>query len=152
LRPAQPGDLVHLDDRKEAVMSATVPMSATRAVSAAAAPPRVSALRVFLALLERDFVVARRDVVGLLIRTALQPLLGVAVFGYILPHMGFMNRGYPSALLPGIIAICLSLASLQSVALPMITDFGFTKEIEDRLLAPAANQLVAIEKVVSGML
>jgi ABC-2 type transport system permease protein len=33
----------------------------------------------------------------------------------------------------------------------MVADFGFTKEIEDRLLAPIDNRLVALEKVVSGV-
>ena len=32
----------------------------------------------------------------------------------------------------------------------MVADFGFTKEIEDRLLAPVATWLIALEKVVSG--
>jgi ABC-2 type transport system permease protein len=45
----------------------------------------------------------------------------------------------------------LTLCSLQSVALPMVTDFGFTKEIEDRLLAPIPIALVAAEKVVTGV-
>ena len=46
----------------------------------------------------------------------------------------------------------LTLSSVQSVALPMVQDFGFTREIEDRLLAPVPMQLIAIEKVVSGAL
>ena len=38
------------------------------------------------------------------------------------------------------------------VALPMVADFGWTKEIEDRLMAPISIRLVAVEKVVSGSL
>ncbi len=34
----------------------------------------------------------------------------------------------------------------------MMADFGFTKEIEDRLLAPIPTELVAIEKIVAGVL
>jgi ABC-2 type transport system permease protein len=34
----------------------------------------------------------------------------------------------------------------------MITDFGHTKEIEDRLLAPIPIRLVAVEKIVNGMI
>jgi ABC-2 type transport system permease protein len=113
---------------------------------------RVSTPRVFLALLERDMVVARREMVSFLVRTALQPLLTVLVFGYLLPKMGFTARGYVGVLLPGILAISLAFASLQSVALPMMADFGFTREIEDRLLAPVPMWLVAFEKVVSGMI
>ena len=55
-------------------------------------------------------------------------------------------------ILPGVIALCLAMASIWSVAMPLVSDFGFTKEIEDRLLAPVAIELVAIEKIVSGAL
>ena len=39
---------------------------------------------------------------------------------------------------------------IQSVALPMVQEFGYTREIEDRVLAPMPVSLVAIEKVISG--
>lgn len=114
--------------------------------------PPVPASRVFLALLARDLRVARREIASFLVRTTLQPLLFVVVFGYLLPKMGFVQRGYGAALLPGILGISLALSSLQSVALPMMADFGWTKEIEDRLLAPAPIRLVAAEKVVAGVI
>jgi ABC-2 type transport system permease protein len=103
-------------------------------------------------LLARDLRVARREIVSFLVRTTLQPLLFVVVFGYLLPRMGFVQRGYGAALLPGILAISLALSSLQAVALPMMADFGWTKEIEDRLLAPVPIRLVAIEKVLAGVI
>jgi ABC-2 type transport system permease protein len=114
------------------------------------APRHVPALQVFGALLRRDLTVARRDVVALLVRTTMQPLLFVVVFGFMLPRMGFMQRGYTAALLPGILAISLAFSSLQSVTLPMLVDFGGTREIEDRLLAPAPTWLIAFEKVTAG--
>ena len=106
--------------------------------------------RVFWALLVRDLVVVRRELVSFLLRTTMQPLMFTVVFGFLLPRMGFMQRGYTSALLPGLLAISLAFAAVQSVALPMVADFGFTREIEDRLLAPVDTRLVAFEKVVSG--
>jgi ABC-2 type transport system permease protein len=112
--------------------------------------PHTSAWRVFGALLLRDLRVARREIVSFLVRTTMQPLLLVIVFGYLLPKMGMVTSAYTAALLPGVLAISLAFASLQSVALPMVADFGFTKEIEDRLLAPISTRLVALEKVVSG--
>jgi ABC-2 type transport system permease protein len=66
--------------------------------------------------------------------------------------MSFVGKGYQTALLPGILAVSLSLSAIQSVALPMVQDFGWTKEIEDRLLAPVPTQLVAAEKIVAGVL
>jgi ABC-2 type transport system permease protein len=114
--------------------------------------PPIPAGRVFLALLSRDLRVARRELPFFLIRTTMQPLLFVIVFGYLLPKMGFTQPGYQAALLPGILALSLMLSSSQSVTLPMVTEFGWTKEIEDRLLAPISVDLVAIGKIVNAMI
>lgn len=112
----------------------------------------VSRVAVFMALLRRDVRVARRELPYFLVRTIMQPVLFLIVFGFLLPKMGFVQPGYTAALLPGILAVSLTLSSVQSVALPMVQDFGFTREIEDRLLAPVPMYLIAIEKVVSGAL
>ena len=112
---------------------------------------RPPAGKVFMALLRRDAYVASRELPFFLLRTTMQPLLFVLVFGYVLPRMGFVARDYGAAMLPGILAISLAFASLQSVALPMVADFGWTREIEDRLLAPVPMELVALEKVLSGV-
>ncbi|HSU17521.1 ABC transporter permease [Longimicrobium sp.] len=113
---------------------------------------RVSPLRVFGALLRRDLRVARRELPAFLVRTTLQPIMFVTVFGWLLPKMGFMNRGYTAALLLGVLAVSLAMAAIQAVALPMVVDFAATKEIEDRLLAPVPTWLIAVEKIVSGVL
>jgi len=118
----------------------------------ASAPPTPSPAAVFLALLRRDLHVARRELPLVLVRTALQPLMFVVVFGYLLPKMGFVSREYGAALVPGILALSLAFSSVQSVALPMVSEFGVTREIEDRLLAPVPTALVAAEKVVNGVL
>src|SRR5947208_16546109 len=39
---------------------------------------------------------------------------------------------------------------IQAVALPMVQEFGYTREIEDRVLAPLPVSLVSIEKITSG--
>ena len=41
---------------------------------------------------------------------------------------------------------------MQTLAFPLVVEFGWTKEIEDRLLAPMSTGLVAAEKVVFAML
>ena len=107
-------------------------------------------LRIFGSLLLRDVVVAKRDIVGLLMRTLLQPMLFIYVFGRLLPRMGMVQQGYTTTILPGVAALCLTTASIWSVTMPLIADFGFTKEIEDRLLAPIPIELIAIEKLVAG--
>src|SRR5438309_9372410 len=100
----------------------------------AMAPPRaeVRASSIFIALLRRDMRVARRELPFFLLRTTLQPLMFVAVFGYLLPRMGFMGRGYTTALLPGVLAISLTFSSILSVALRMCHDFGWTTAVEER--------------------
>lgn len=112
----------------------------------------VSPVRVFLAILMRDITVARRELFSFLLRTALQPILFTVVFGYLLPKMGIIPRDYTTMMLPGVVALSLTLSAVQSVSLPMVAEFGYTKEIEDRLLAPIPVQLIAVEKVVSGTL
>ncbi len=131
-------------------------MTATLETTAPAARPgipraAVPASSVFLALLRRDAIVARKELAFFLLRTTMQPLLFVVVFGFLLPKMSFVQNGFQSALLPGILAVSLSLSAIQSVALPMVQDFGWTKEIEDRLLAPVPTHLIAAEKIVAGM-
>jgi len=105
---------------------------------------------VFFAMLRRDVRVARRELPFFLLRTTLQPLMLMVVFGYLLPKMGMMQSGYTSTLLPGVLALSLALSAVQSVALPMVAQFGFSKEIEDRLLAPVPTRVVALELVVAG--
>ena len=112
----------------------------------------VSPTRVFFAILRRDVRVATRELPFFLIRTTLQPLMFVTIFGFLMPRMGLVPPRYTALMLPGILALSLTLSAIQSVSLPMAVDFGVTKEIEDRLLAPAPIRLVALEKVVAGVL
>jgi ABC-2 type transport system permease protein len=105
---------------------------------------------VFGALVRRDVHVVSRELPFFLLRTTLQPIMFTVVFGYLLPKMGFVQRGYTGALLPGVLAVSLAFASVQAVALPMVADFGWTKEIEDRLLAPVPTWVIAIEKILAG--
>jgi ABC-2 type transport system permease protein len=113
-------------------------------------PASVPPLKVFLALLARDARVTRRELPFFLIRTTMQPLMFIIVFGFLLPKMGFLGAQYKATLLPGILGISLTMSAIQSVALPMMQDFGWTNEIEDRLLAPIPIPLIAIEKILVG--
>jgi ABC-2 type transport system permease protein len=108
--------------------------------------------KTFLALLARDAHVARRNFLPLLLQTLLQPMLLVFVLGRVLTGSGMMPAAYKSMLLPGIIALSMLLAGIQAVAMPLIAEFQFTREIEDRLLAPIEIEWVAVEKVLSGMI
>ena len=65
---------------------------------------------------------------------------------------GYMPATYKSLLLPGIIAITMVFTGIWAVAMPLIAEFQWTREIEDRLLAPIDVSWVAIEKVIAGMI
>ena len=111
----------------------------------------VAPWRVFWALLMRDVRVIQRELVSYLLRTTMQPLLFIIVFGYILGRLGIVGSGYSASLLPGVLAVTLALSSLQSMVLPMVADFGWTREIDDRLLAPVGFEIVVLEKVVAAV-
>lgn len=108
--------------------------------------------KTFLAMLLRDARVARRNLAPLLLQTFLQPMMFVFVFGRVMTTSGFMPPHYKSLLLPGIIAISMTFSGIWAVAMPLIAEFQFTKEIEDRLLAPMDIEWLAVEKVVAGMI
>jgi ABC-2 type transport system permease protein len=112
----------------------------------------VSAWTVFFAFLRRDIRVAIRELPFFLLRTSMQPVLLLIVFGYLLPKMNFMDESYKAALLPGILAVSLTISAIQSVALPMVQEFGWTREIDDRLLAPVSIRVIVAEKIVGGVL
>jgi ABC-2 type transport system permease protein len=108
--------------------------------------------KTFSAMLARDAHVARRNGIQLFFQTFLQPLLFVFIFGRVMVGSGYMPEKYKSLLLPGIIAISMVFTGIWAVTMPLIAEFQWTREIEDRLLAPIDIHWIAIEKVVAGML
>jgi len=108
--------------------------------------------KTFFALLQRDAHVARRNVIPLLLQTFLQPMMFVFIFGRVMVSSGYMPAAYKSLLLPGIMAISMVFTGVWAVAMPLIAEFQFTREIEDRLLAPIEISRLAIEKVIFGTL
>ena len=106
----------------------------------------------FLAMLARDAHVARRNALTLAFQVLLQPMMVVFVFGRVMTVSGLMSPEYKALLLPGIIALSMVMTGTWAVAMPLIAEFQFTKEIEDRLLAPMDLEWLAVEKVVAGMI
>lgn len=113
----------------------------------------------FGALLQRDLTVLRKNLTEFVGRTLIQPFLLVFVFLYVFPQIGqgVGSRGgtagesaFASILVAGVVGISIMFQGIQAVALPLSTDFGYTKEIEDRVLAPMPVWLVAMGKVTAG--
>lgn len=112
----------------------------------------------FGALLLRDLGVLRKTFLQFALRTIMQPLLFVFVFTYVFPKIGQGVGGaggeqtFSSLLVPGVIAIACIFQGIQAVALPLVQDFGYSREIEDRVMAPLPVWGVAVEKLLAGAL
>ena len=110
------------------------------------------------ALLLRDLVVVRKHFWEFVLRTIIQPFLLCFVFLYVFPQIGQAVGGQSAAassafatvLVAGVVGISVMFQGVQSIALNMAQEFGFTREIEDRVQAPCPIWLVAIAKVLSG--
>jgi ABC-2 type transport system permease protein len=131
----------------------------SRAELVPARSPVAASAMAFRAQLAREGFVLRHSLKEFLPRTLMQPLLLVFVFTYVFPKIG-QGVGGPGAaagdfstrLVAGVIGLSILIQGIQSVALPMVQEFGYTREIEDRVLAPLPIAAVAIEKVVWGAL
>jgi ABC-2 type transport system permease protein len=117
--------------------------------------------KAFLALLRRDLTVLRKELRPFVARTVMQPLLILFVFTYVFPRIGQGIGGggaaerpgqaaFTTLLVGGVLGSTMIFQGIQAVALPMVQDFGFTREIEDRVLAPIPVAGIALQKVVSG--
>jgi ABC-2 type transport system permease protein len=113
------------------------------------------------ALILRDLTVLRKNIPEFVARTLIQPFLLVFVFLYVFPTIGQGIGGghgsnattesdFATVLVPGVVAISIMFQGIQAVALQMSTEFGYTREIEDRVQAPCPIWLVAVAKVLSG--
>jgi ABC-2 type transport system permease protein len=104
--------------------------------------------RAFAAVLQRDLYVTWGELPVFLSQVILQPLFLLFIFGKVLGSLGYTRPGYAELLFPGLLALTTVITGMQTLAFPLVAEFGWTKEIEDRLLAPMPTALVAAEKVV----
>ncbi|HVA70995.1 MAG TPA: ABC transporter permease [Acidimicrobiales bacterium] len=110
------------------------------------------------ALILRDLVVLRKTFREFVLRTLIQPFLLCFVFLFVFPKIGQAVGGagargasnFATVLVPGVVGISIMFQGVQSIALTMAQEFGFTREIEDRVQAPCPIWLVAMSKVLSG--
>ena len=110
--------------------------------------------RAFFGLVLRDLRVLTREFVPFLLRVGMQPLLFLFVFTYVLPRMagggamGFGGGpGFGEIILPGLMAVAIMFSGIAAVALPLSSEFGITREIDDRVMCPLPLWAVALEKV-----
>jgi ABC-2 type transport system permease protein len=108
--------------------------------------------RSFGSVLRRDVVVTGKDLVAFLAQVLLQPVFFLFVFGKLLTGLGYTSHDYASLLFPGLVALTVTVTAIQATAFPLVAEFGWTKEIEDRLLAPLPLWAVAAEKLLFASL
>ena len=105
----------------------------------------------FLALLQRDLLVARRNAGPLLVATLTQPILVILVFGNLLPRMELVAADFGNVMLPGLMAITMMMAGVQGVLMPLVQDLNGSREVDERLLAPIGVRGVALQRIVAGL-
>lgn len=134
------------------------PSSSTRLGLAQLRPASVAYPKAFVALLQRDLHVLRQNVVMFSLRTIMQPLLLMFVFTYVFPKIGQGVGGargeaeFTTTLVAGVVGLAIVFQGIQAVALPLVQEFGYSKEIEDRVLAPLPTRFVGLQKIVTGMI
>ena len=117
-----------------------------------AAMEQATQWRAFRAVLYRDLYVTGRELPAFLAQVILQPFFLLFVFGKVLGSLGYTQHGYANLLFPGLVALTAVITGMQTLAFPLVAEFGWTREIEDRLLAPMPTAFVAAEKVVFATL
>jgi len=135
--------------------SAAGPVIRTRPARSQAAASRIA----LKALILRDLTVLKKNFGEFVGRTLVQPFLLVFVFLYVFPTIGQGVGGaggaagesdFATVLVPGVVGITIMFQGIQAVALQLSSEFGYTREIEDRVQAPCPIWLVALAKVLSG--
>ena len=111
--------------------------------------------RAFWGLMLRDARVLAREFIPFLLRTIMNPLLFTFVFTYVFPKIGAgitpggaTGVSFATVIAPGLVAVAIFFQGIAAVALPLATELGGTREIEDRVMAPLPVGMVALEKVV----
>src|SRR5262249_39309989 len=162
LRPldhrAHARDRVHQPHREGPARMTAVTVPAAPATTVPVRKPTAAARVAFRSLILRDLVVLRKTLKEFIPRTILQPFLLVFVFTYVFPKIGQGVGGadeassFSTLLVAGVVGLAILFQGIQSVSLPMVQEFGYTREIEDRVLAPMPVWLVAIQKAMWGAL
>src|SRR5690348_17599056 len=144
---AEPGICLPLADRQGVPRMTTVAIADEAVVR-----PRGGKAHAFVTLLARDLRVARRDIVSFAIRSIMQPALFVFVFAFVLPRLGSHGGASPFAsshpgvpsfstiLVPGLVATSILVQGLMAVTAPLMMELSYTREIEDRVLAPRSEE------------
>jgi len=111
-----------------------------------------STVSTLLAMLWRDVLVACKQFFSTLILLLFQPALLLFALGRVQAFTGGLPPAFANILVPGVLGSVIISVSVQAVSSPLIVEFSYTREIQDRLLSPIPVWLVGVEKMVVGMI
>ena len=124
--------------------------TAERAADRAAAGP----WHVGVAMYMRDMRLLRKNFPAFVTRVLVQPVLLLFTFSYVLPSASMGTGGsspsFTTVMVPGIIGSTMIFAGIMGVTVPLISEMGFPREIDDRILSPIPYWGIAVQKIASG--
>jgi ABC-2 type transport system permease protein len=135
-------------------------MSTMIAITAAAQSPALAqrqrvtfraVISTLLAMLRRDALVTVKQFHTSIVILLVQPAMLLLALGRIQTLVTPTPPPFVTILLPGILGSVMVTVSIQSVTMPLVIEFGYTREIEDRLLSPVPVWAVGAEKIFVGM-
>ena len=106
----------------------------------------------FRAMVRRDLLAQWRDKGEFVFRVAMLPTVLIIVYGYVLPHIGMLPENFPTQMFAGMIGMSILITGIHGTAIPFTMDFNNKHEIEDRLQAPVSAKLVALAKMLVGII
>ena len=106
----------------------------------------------FGTMVKRDLVIQLRDKWEFVFRVAMLPFILILTYGYTLPRIGLLPETFPTQMFSGMIGMSMLITGIHGTAVPFTMDFNNLREIEDRLLAPVSVNIVALAKMLVGII
>lgn len=110
------------------------------------------ALTVFKTMVKRDLVIQLRDKWEFIFRVVMLPFILILTYGYVMPKIGLLPKTFPMRMFSGMIGMSMLITGIHGTAVPFTMDFNNLREIEDRLMAPVSVNMVALAKMVVGII
>lgn len=106
----------------------------------------------FKNMVKRDLIIQLRDKWKFVFRVAMLPFILILTYGYVLPRIGLLPPNFPNRMFSGMIGMSMLITGIHGTAVPFTMDFNNLREIEDRLLAPVHISIIALAKMVVGII
>lgn len=106
----------------------------------------------FGTMVKRDLIIQLRDKWEFVFRVAMLPFILILTYGYILPRIGLLPETFPTQMFSGMIGMSMLITGIHGTAVPFTMDFNNLREIEDRLLAPVSVNIIALAKMLVGII